>query len=98
MNCVLEGLIYAYDIHSISHRDIKLENILITNEGNIKIADWGLCTFNVKNRKCKEICGTQLYMSPELLMDKKYDSNKSDVWSLGVVLFILSSLYHPYTI
>ena len=96
IKCIINALIYAYRIHNISHRDIKLENILIMNDGNIKLADWGLSAFDIKERKCKRICGTKLYMAPEILLKKKYDSTKSDVWSLGVVLFILCSKSKPY--
>jgi serine/threonine protein kinase len=96
IECILNALIYAYRIHNISHRDIKLENILIMKDGNIKLADWGLSAFNIKKRKCKRICGTKLYMAPEILLKKEYDSTKSDVWSLGVVLFLLCCKSKPY--
>ena len=94
---VLDALIYAYEVHSISHRDIKLENILIMKDGTIKLADWGLSSFNVKNRRCKTLCGTLSYMAPEILLNELYNSNKSDVWSLGVLIFILCSGTKPYS-
>lgn len=93
---VLNALQYAYDILSISHRDIKLENIFITSKGEIKLGDWGLSAFNVKNRKCNTFCGTNAYMSPEILLRKDYDSQKSDIWSLGVIIFILLTGNRPY--
>ena len=93
---VLSALQYAYNILSVSHRDIKLENIFITSEGEIKLGDWGLSAFNVKNRKCNTFCGTESYMSPEILLMKDYDSQKSDIWSLGVIIFILLSGNRPY--
>ena len=93
---VLNALQYAYDILSVSHRDLKLENIFITSKGVIKLGDWGLSAFNVKNRKCNTFCGTDSYMSPEILLRKEYDSQKSDIWSLGVIIFILLSGNRPY--
>lgn len=94
---ILNGLVYAYEKKEISHRDIKLENILISGDGIIKIGDWGLAAFNVKNSRFHTSCGTIGYMSPEMICEQKYDSNKTDVWALGVVLFSLCTSVRPYT-
>ena len=94
---ILNGLVYAYKEKGISHRDIKLENILISEDGIIKIGDWGLAAFNVKNHRCHISCGTIGYMSPEMICEQKYDSNKTDVWALGVLLFSLCTQVRPYT-
>jgi serine/threonine protein kinase len=93
---IVEALVYAYEKHSISHRDIKLENILIMKDGTIKLGDWGLAAFKTNNRKCSTSCGTLGYMAPEIICQKKYDANKTDVWALGVVLFSLCSGVRPY--
>ena len=93
---ILKGLVYAYKKKGISHRDIKLENILISGEGIIKIGDWGLAAFDVKDRFCYKSCGTLGYMSPEMIREQKYDSNKTDVWALGVLLFSLCTGVRPY--
>jgi serine/threonine protein kinase len=94
---ILNGLVYAYEKRGISHRDIKLENILISGDGIIKIGDWGLAAFNVKNNRFHTSCGTIGYMSPEMICEQKYDSNKTDVWALGVLLFSLCTQVRPYT-
>jgi serine/threonine protein kinase len=94
--CLLDVLIYIYDIFSISHRDIKLENIFINSKGTIKLGDWGLAGFNVKGRKCTTYCGTDSYMSLEVFLGNDYNSQKSDVWSLAVVIFILLTGRRPY--
>ena len=95
------GLSYAHkhgcDGGGISHRDIKLENILIMDDGTIKIGDWGLSTFDIHNRMCSSSCGTLGYMAPELICRKKYKADKADVWSLGVMLFILRFGIRPYS-
>lgn len=97
VNSILSGLLYAYNIHSISHGDIKPENILIMKDGTIKIADWGLSRFNTKNIKCDSFSGTKTYMAPEVIFRQSYDASKSDVWSLGVVLFLLCADTKPYS-
>jgi serine/threonine protein kinase len=93
---IVKALVYAYEKHNISHRDIKLENILIMKDGTIKLGDWGLAAFKTNDRKCSTSCGTLGYMAPEIICRKKYDANKTDVWALGVVLFSLCSGVRPY--
>lgn len=93
---LISALKYAYDKHGISHRDVKLENILEMKDGTIKLADWGLCSFDSKKKECISSNGTLGYMAPEMLRKEKYDSQKTDVWSLGVVLFSLCTGNRPY--
>merc|ERR1711871_428381 len=92
-----EDLLYAYEAKGISHRDIKLENIFIAEDGTIKIGDWGLSGFETKNRLCSSSCGTLGYMAPEMVCREKYDANKTDVWALAVVLFSLCTGVRPYS-
>ena len=94
---IVEGLLYAYEAKGISHRDIKLENIFIAEDGTIKIGDWGLSGFETKNRLCSSSCGTLGYMAPEMVCREKYDANKTDVWALAVVLFSLCTGVRPYS-
>ena len=90
---ILEGLKYLYN-HKILHRDIKPQNILIHNN-NIKISDFGFAKSFEKTELITTFCGSPLYMAPEILKDRKYTA-KSDIWSLGVLLFELLSKTHPY--
>ena len=94
---VVQGLLYAYETSGISHRDIKLENIFIHEDGTIKIGDWGLSGFDTKDRYCSSSCGTLGYMSPEMVCREKYDANKTDVWAIAVVLFSLCTGVRPYS-
>jgi MAP/microtubule affinity-regulating kinase len=66
---------------NICHRDIKLENILITNK-RIKLIDFGFSTLS-NNITCH--CGTPSYMSPEVVTKMKYDGRTTDIWALGVL-------------
>jgi serine/threonine protein kinase len=93
---ILEGLNYAFDF-GISHRDIKLENILLSKDNRILIADWGLSAMNTNKRMCSTSCGTLGYMSPEMICRKKYYAEKSDIWALGVLFFSLLTDTRPYS-
>ena len=65
------------------HRDIKPENILLNENNNIKLCDFGSCVQIQENEKRNTICGTFEYMSPELLKQEKYNFNV-DIWALGI--------------
>lgn len=91
---ILDGLEYLYN-NQILHRDIKPQNILIHND-NVKISDFGFAKSFEKSELITTFCGSPLYMAPEILRDRKY-SEKSDIWSLGVLLFELLTKEHPYS-
>ena len=93
---ILDALKYAYDNHNISHRDIKLENIFMKKDETIIVGDWGFAAFNVKNKKLIRSCGTLNYMAPEILRRESYDSNKTDIWAVAVLMFSLITQLAPY--
>ncbi len=93
---IVQGLLYAYTEQGISHRDIKLENIFIMEDGTVKIGDWGLSGFDTRDRVCISSCGTLGYMAPEMVCREKYDANKTDVWAVAVLLFSLCTNIRPY--
>lgn len=86
---------YMHD-NCIAHRDIKLENILLTNK-IVKLADFGFSTQFSTERPCQEWLGSPDYSAPEILRNEPYDPRKSDSWSLGVVLFALMTGYLPFS-
>jgi serine/threonine protein kinase/tetratricopeptide (TPR) repeat protein len=84
---ICEGLSKAHQA-GIVHRDIKPENILIDSEGRVKIADFGLAKMKGASKLTLEAStlGTLYYMSPEQFQNQEADQ-RSDIWSLGVVLY-----------
>lgn len=93
---IINGLKYLHKMN-IVHRDLKPENILIKNNINAKICDFGLSKILDNDKQyMKTICGTPLYMAPEIIIDKTYN-NKIDLWSLGIVFFEIFFHKYPYS-
>ena len=85
-------IITLYYLHQsgVSHRDIKLENIMIDNNMKIKIIDFGFTSIN--NIECQnKFVGTGTYMAPEIRRGEVYDGRAVDIFSSGVVLFTMVS-------
>ncbi|XP_036284215.1 serine/threonine-protein kinase SIK3 isoform X5 [Pipistrellus kuhlii] len=74
---------------NIVHRDLKAENLLLDANLNIKIADFGFSNLFTPGELLKTWCGSPPYAAPELFEGKEYDGPKVDIWSLGVVLYVL---------
>jgi len=83
--------------HNIIHRDIKLQNILLDHNKNIKLIDFGLSNFMEEGVFRMTFCGTPAYASPEILLGTKYTGPEVDVWSLGVVLYAMLTSQFPFT-
>lgn len=91
---LLKGLKTLHD-NNIIHRDLKLENVMIKNDGTIKIIDYDMaCVLKKKNIIERKNIGTVRYLSPESFLLGKY-SKKSDVWNLGVLLYTLIAKKYP---
>lgn len=97
-----QQLINAVDFcHSrgVYHRDIKPENLLLDENENLKITDFGLSALAESKRQdglLHTTCGTPAYVAPEVINRKGYDGDKADIWSCGVVLFVLLAGYLPF--
>ena len=91
---ILRGVLCCHN-KGICHRDLKLENILLDENFNPKIADFGFATYNTG--KLIDPKGTPGYAAPELYKEKKlYDGYKADIFSLGVILFNLYTGNRPF--
>lgn len=90
--------------NNIVHRDLKLENILLdspnqpSNGPIIKLTDFGLAKFIDKSPILTARCGSEEYAAPELMSGKPYDGRKTDLWSLGVILYALLVGYLPFNL
>lgn len=92
---VLLALKHFHD-NGIVYRDLKLDNILLTNTGHIKIADYGLCKENMwHNSTTGTFCGTPEFMAPEIVSGKQYDRSV-DWWAFGVLLFQMLLCQSPF--
>lgn len=97
-----QQLINAVDYcHSrgVYHRDLKPENLLLDAAGNLKVSDFGLSALSQQVRDdglLHTTCGTPNYVAPEVLNDQGYDGATADLWSCGVILFVLLAGYLPF--
>ncbi|KAF8409066.1 hypothetical protein HHK36_005138 [Tetracentron sinense] len=97
-----QQLVSAIDFcHSrgVYHRDLKPENLLLDENGNLKVSDFGLSALLESRRQdglLHTTCGTPAYVAPEVINKKGYDGAKADIWSCGVVLFVLMAGYLPF--
>ncbi|XP_051133640.1 CBL-interacting serine/threonine-protein kinase 12-like [Andrographis paniculata] len=83
----------------VYHRDLKPENILLDDDGNLKVSDFGLSAISEQIKQdglFHTLCGTPAYVAPEVLARKGYDAAKVDIWSCGVILFVLMAGYLPF--
>ena len=94
---LLEAVCYMHDNH-VAHRDLKPENLLLLSENDdsaVKIADFGFAKKVYDHNSLTTQCGTPGYVAPEILEGTPYDE-RADMWSVGVILYILLGGYPPF--
>ncbi|KAG4911848.1 hypothetical protein JHK82_052443 [Glycine max] len=93
---LIDGVDYCHS-KGVYHRDLKPENLLLDSLGNIKIFDFGLSAFPEQGVSIlRTTCGTPNYVAPKVLSHKSYNGAVADVWSCGVILFLLLAGYLPF--
>nr|BAD95977.1 Ser/Thr protein kinase [Lotus japonicus] len=81
----------------VYHRDLKPENLLLDAFGNLKVSDFGLSALTKQGVDLLHTtCGTPSYVAPEVLSNQGYDGAAADVWSCGVILYVLKAGYLPF--
>ncbi|KAK2981814.1 hypothetical protein RJ640_010331 [Escallonia rubra] len=83
----------------VFHRDLKPENLLLDENWDLKVTDFGLSAVTDQIRPdglLHTLCGTPAYVAPEILGKKGYDGAKVDIWSCGIILFVLTAGYLPF--
>uniref|UniRef100_A0A8C9W7I4 Maternal embryonic leucine zipper kinase n=1 Tax=Scleropages formosus TaxID=113540 RepID=A0A8C9W7I4_SCLFO len=94
---IVSALAYVHS-QGYAHRDLKPENLLIDEDHNLKLIDFGLCAKpkGGLGYELKTCCGSPAYAAPELIQGKAYIGSEADVWSMGVLLFALLCGYLPF--
>jgi len=85
---IVDAVAYMHG-NRIAHRDLKLENFVVTADGRVKIIDFGLSARVTPQHKLGDMCGSMAYSPPEIVMHVPYDGTAADMWSLGIVLYTL---------
>jgi tRNA A-37 threonylcarbamoyl transferase component Bud32 len=90
---LVEAMSYLH-ANGFAHRDLKLENILYSKEGCVKMIDFGFACCSKTRQRLN--CGTPTYMSPELCLKKDYLGSAVDMWALGVLIYRVLTGYYPF--
>ena len=93
---IIAALLYCHRMH-ICHRDLKPENILLDPTSmTVKLIDFGMAALQTDGRLLSTPCGSPHYAAPEVVSSKPYDGKQADVWSCGVILYVMLTGTTPY--
>lgn len=92
---IISGIEYLHKL-GIAHRDLKPENILLSYSKVLKIIDFGLSILYSKNELLRTQCGSPCYAPPEMIGGKSYKGISADIWSSGIILFMMLTGHLPF--
>lgn len=93
---IVAALLYCHRLH-ICHRDLKPENILLDAETlDVKLIDFGMAALQPEGKLLSTPCGSPHYAAPEVISSRAYDGTQADVWSCGVILYVMLTGTTPY--
>lgn len=93
---IIAALLYCHRMH-IHHRDLKPENILLDRKNvEVKLVDFGMAALQPEGKKLTTACGSPHYAAPEVIKSKPYDGARADVWSCGVILYVMLTGMTPF--
>lgn len=92
---ILAGIEYLHSL-GIAHRDLKPSNILITKDKVVKIIDFGLSNMYKSGYRLRSPVGSPSYAAPELIQNKNYCPLEIDIWSYGIIMFVMLTGYLPF--
>ncbi|KKK12033.1 hypothetical protein P175DRAFT_0442907 [Aspergillus ochraceoroseus IBT 24754] len=92
---IIAGLGYCHRFN-ICHRDLKPENILLDANHNVKLADFGMAALQPAGHWLNTSCGSPHYAAPEIIYGRKYQGDKADLWSCGIILYALLTGFLPF--
>jgi serine/threonine protein kinase len=94
---IMQTISYIHS-QSYAHRDVTLKNILMSSDGSAKLTDFGLCRRRQVSPICSTLCGTFVYVAPEIIAQQPYDGFKVDIWSAGICLYSMVTNHLPWLI
>ena len=94
--CQIISAVEYCHLKNIVHRDLKIENLLLDSNMNVKLVDFGFANYFDLKTPLNTFCGSPPYAAPEIFIGKKYYGPEVDIWSLGVILYVLVSASLPF--